>query len=79
MNKDTKFFGLSITMIGAFILTIPPLAALFGFNFSNEDAIFVNTQIDAICTAIGSLMVIIGRIRANNNLTVLPKFLSGGE
>lgn len=71
-KEETKFFGLSLTMIGAFILTLPPLAALFGINFSNEDAIFVNTQIDAIFTAIGGVMVVVGRIRASTPLRLLP-------
>lgn len=60
----------SVTIWGALIAMSPVLLSLFGYDLSQADADGLAAQVDAIVVAIGSIIAIIGRLRANKKVVV---------
>ena len=62
--NDVKSFIESKTIWGAVIAVAPTVANLFGFSVTPADVAQVSSNVDAIVTGFGALMVVWGRVTA---------------
>jgi hypothetical protein len=60
----------SLTIKGAFVLLIPMLLALFGINLGADAAGIINNLIEVGIQFVGLAMVIYGRLRATQKVTL---------
>lgn len=69
-----KFFMLSKTFQGVFVMAVPTLATLIGWDFWNaEDTANASSVVDNAVQAIGGAWALYGRINAEGDITVSPK------
>ncbi|MGB1215052.1 MAG: hypothetical protein ACPG4X_16920 [Pikeienuella sp.] len=62
--NGTKSALKSMTLWGALIMLLPQVAPLIGYTVTEDDAKALVSAVEAIVTAVGGVMVIVGRIRA---------------
>ena len=67
-----KFILKSKTVVGAIVMLLPVLAQLFGFSFSADDSAMITEGWDQVVSAIGAVMVVIGRFTAKSNISLNP-------
>lgn len=74
---ESKWIAKSLTLWGALITAFSALAPVLGIDLTPEALADINTGgveiINAIGVIVGSLMTIIGRLRAGTKATLLPK------
>lgn len=69
-----KFFMLSKTFQGIFVMAIPTLAQLVSWDFWNaSDTEEASAVVDNIIQAVGAALALYGRINAKGDITVSPK------
>ena len=81
----SKFFLRSMTIVGAIVGLLPNLLAAFGIALPAELLADTDSALrdlilaaDALNEAVGGVMIVLGRWRANSRLTVLPQLGAGG-
>ena len=69
---QSKWIGKSLTVWGGIVLILPGLAQLFGTDIGDTSGLDSAGQsiIMGISEAVGFLMVVAGRVRANNGAPV---------
>ena len=67
-----KFFLKSKTVIGILTVAIVQLAPVLGFSFTEDDSAMVNSAVDAVVTALASLLALFGRFTAKQSISVVP-------
>jgi len=65
-----KIFYKSKTLIGVVVAVLPQLLPVFGFSFSVDDAVMINSAVDSVISAAGALLAIYGRFVAKDSLSV---------
>lgn len=70
---EQKWIGKSLTALGVVIAALPQIAPLIGVTFTENDATMAGEAVDMIVTGIGSIVAIVGRLRAKTTATALPK------
>jgi uncharacterized membrane protein len=60
----------SLTMRGGLVLLLQLLFRLLGFDLGDEQAGFISNVADVVITIFGLVMVVWGRYRANQKLTM---------
>lgn len=74
---DSKWVGKSLTVWGGVVLLLPVLASVFGIEIGGVEGIAAAgvSIIEGIAAIIGFVMVVLGRLRANDGkpVTLVPK------
>ena len=72
---QSKWIGKSLTAWGGIVLLLPVLGQLFGIEVGNMDAIGAAGEavINGVVVVGGFIMLLIGRLRANNGTPVRLK------
>lgn len=68
-SKD-KFILKSKTVQGLILVTLPTLAVLFGFSFTDEDKVLFTQTSDALIQLIGGLWAFYGRLTVKEKIRV---------
>ena len=69
---NSKWFLKSKTIIGILIASVPTLAAALGWAIDAEVLKSLNEGIAAAFVLVGSIMAILGRVKAKSILTIKP-------
>jgi hypothetical protein len=61
----------SLTIRGAFVMVLPILFKLLGFDLGSDASGVINNLVEATMEFVGATMVVYGRIRATKTVTLL--------